>query len=178
LKVLWFSLAIVFSDQLLKHLIRTRLLLGETVSVAGDFFRLSYVENPGMAFGIHPGNKLIFTLLTLVIIAGLAAYFFQIRKEALHQRLPLAIILGGAAGNLIDRIFFGIWFQMDGWFQGRVVDYLDFDFFDIDFAGIYMTRWPVFNLADVAVISGVLLMIFFMNRAGQEDEDPENQPAA
>ncbi|MCA0446815.1 MAG: signal peptidase II [Bacteroidetes bacterium] len=175
MKIFWLSFVIAVADQVIKQIIRTQFLLGETVSVIGDgFFRLSYIENPGMAFGIQPGNKMFFTLLTILIVIGLIVYQFQIRKDSLYQRLPLAIILGGAFGNLIDRIFYGVWFQMDTWFHGRVVDYLDFDFPDIDFAGIYMTRWPVFNLADMAVSIGVVLMIIFINKGSILDEDDED----
>lgn len=176
MKIFWLSFVIAVADQVIKQIIRTQFLLGETVSVIGNgFFRLSYIENPGMAFGIQPGNKIFFTLLTLLIVAGLVVYLYQIRKDSLYQRLPLAIIMGGAFGNLIDRIFYGVWFQMDTWFQGRVVDYLDFDFPDIDFAGIYMTRWPVFNLADMAVTIGVILMILFINKGSVLDDEDEEE---
>lgn len=176
--LIWLILAIAILDQIIKQVVRIQMVLFQEIPVFGDVIRLKYIENPGMAFGIDPGNKLIFTLLTIAIVIGLIYYFFQIRQESLYQRVPVALILGGAIGNLIDRIFYGVWFQLDGWFHGRVVDYIDVDIPDIDFLGIYMSRWPIFNLADMAVSVGVILMIIFMNKGLKTDEPDGTNPGS
>ena len=76
------------------------------------------------------------------------------------------MILGGALGNLIDRVFYGVFFGDAPLFYGKVVDFLDMNFFDINIFGYQLTRWPVFNIADASVTLGVLLLLFFHRSAG------------
>jgi signal peptidase II len=76
------------------------------------------------------------------------------------------MILGGALGNLIDRVFYGVIFGDAPLFYGKVVDFLDMNFFDINLFGYQLTRWPVFNIADASVTLGVLLLLFFHRSAG------------
>jgi signal peptidase II len=84
------------------------------------------------------------------------------------------MILGGAVGNLIDRLFYGVLYGDGPLFYGRVVDFLDVDFFNVNILGYHMSRWPVFNIADSAVTIGVLLLLIFHRSVGKE---PENAPA-
>jgi len=169
-RVLYVTGAIVFVDQVTKLLIKgfsipslrlyhSGLQLGESIPVLGDFFRITFVENPGMAFGIDAGSKLFLTLFTLAATAGITYYLYTIRTEPLPMRLALAFILGGAVGNLIDRVFYGLIFGEGPLLYGKVVDFLDMDFFDISFGGFELTRWFVFNVADAAVSCGVVLML-------------------
>jgi signal peptidase II len=132
----------------------------------GNFLRLTYIENPGMAFGIDIGGKLFFSLFSIVASAAIVAYLYHARKESLGFRLSLAMILGGALGNLIDRVFYGVIYGDAPLFYGKVVDFLDMNFFDINIFGYQLTRWPVFNIADAAVTTGVLLLLFFHRSAG------------
>jgi signal peptidase II len=80
------------------------------------------------------------------------------------------MILGGAIGNLIDRIFYGVLFGDGSLFYGKVVDFIDVDFFDVDILGIHLSRWPVFNLADAAVSLGVLMLLVFHKKFTTADE--------
>ena len=154
-------IAIIFSilllDQISKQLARIFLQPVHSVSVIGDFFRLTYIENPGIAFGLRIGNKITFTILSIIAVTIIFYYLLSLRNHKM-LRLAFASILGGAFGNLIDRFLFG-----------RVVDFLDFEFFDINvpsfqllfmkFSGYQMDRWPVFNVADIAVTVGMALIV-------------------
>lgn len=150
-------LSVLAFDQLTKFLAKVFLEPHRSVSVLGDFFRLTYVENPGMAFGIQIANKLIFNLLSIIAVLFIFYYLFRMRDNKL-LRISFAMILGGAFGNLLDRFL-----------RGRVIDFLDFEFFNIHLDGgkflffeiprYSMDRWPVFNMADMAVSIGMILII-------------------
>jgi signal peptidase II len=84
-------------------------------------------------------------------------------------KLSLAFILGGAIGNLIDRMFYGIFYGYAPLFYGHVVDFLDFDFFHFTLFGRTFDRWPIFNVADAAVTIGVVILLFFYNQKHREE---------
>ncbi len=164
------------------NLYHTGLQVGESIPLLGDVFRITFVENPGMAFGIDAGSKLFLTLFTLAAAIGITYYLYTIRTDPFPMRLSLAFILGGAIGNLIDRVFYGVIFGEGPLLYGKVVDFLDVDFFDISFAGFELTRWFVFNIADTAVSCGVALMLLSQwllpdNRAKEPDADQVPVPS-
>lgn len=130
---------IVIADQISKHLIRDSMALGDSIPVLGDVLRFTYVENPGIAFGIRVANGWIFTVLSIIASIGITYYLITQWKESQWIKSSLALILGGAIGNLIDRIAFS-----------KVVDFVD--------VGIGNTRWPVFNVADSAVVVGMCIL--------------------
>ena len=150
---------------------------GASYQVIGDFVRLTYIENPGMAFGIDLGGKLFFSLFSVLASAGILWYLLRSKDEPLGFRLSLAMILGGAVGNLIDRVFYGVFFGDAPLFHGRVVDFIDVDFFNITLFGYSLHRWPVFNIADASVTCGVLLMLFTHRRSTGEGEAATAAPA-
>jgi signal peptidase II len=97
------------------------------------------------------------------------------RKETLWLRMPLAFILGGAFGNLIDRAFYGILYGEAPLFYGRVVDFIELKLFRMEFFGYRLTSWPVFNISDVAVTVGVIILIVFhgkISRLLDQKEEP------
>jgi len=170
-RILNLSLAIVISDQLTKLFVKgfsipflgikvQGLQLGSSIPIIGDFLRLTYIENPGMAFGIDIGGKLFFSIFSILASIGILIYLYKARNENLAFRISLAMILGGAVGNLIDRVFYGALFNEGPLFYGKVVDFIDSDFFNIDIFGYHMNRWPIFNIADASVTCGVILMLF------------------
>jgi signal peptidase II len=172
LRVLFVTLGIVFLDQITKLFVKgfsipffdfyhQGMQLGQTIPVIGDFLRLTFVENPGMAFGIDIGGRLFLTIFSLIASIGIFYYIYRVRNEAFIIRFTLAIILGGAIGNLIDRSFYGVIFGEAPLFYGKVVDFIDMDFFHINFLGIYMDRFAVFNMADASVSTGIVLMLLF-----------------
>lgn len=138
--------------------------LGASYPILGNFLRLTFIENPGMAFGIDVGGKLFLTVFSVAATIGIFIYLHKIREEAFVIRFSLAMILGGAIGNLIDRIFYGVIFGEGSLFYGKVVDFIDVDFFNIEFMGFHLSRWPVFNVADASVSIGVVLLLVFHRR--------------
>lgn len=140
LKVLITSALVILVDQITKALIKEFLTLREPVRIIGDFLRFTYVENPGIAFGIRIGARSVFTLLSVATIVVIFIYLFRAKKDRASVRFTLALILGGAVGNLIDRILYG-----------RVVDFIDI--------GVKNLRWPVFNVADMAVTIGMIILL-------------------
>lgn len=163
----------VFADQLSKTLISSLLKPGESIPVVGDFFRITFVLNPGGVFGTKLGSQNFYTLISILAIGVTLWFYFKIKAKENILRLGLCLVLGGAVGNLIDRFRFG-----------EVVDFLDFDFFNINlpprdilffkFPGFSLDRWPVFNLADSFVLIGMCLVIihllFTQEKPGAEGE--------
>lgn len=156
--------------------------IGESIRVIGNFFKITYIENPGMAFGFNPGSdfKLWISIFSLIASIGLLVYLYIVRNNTLSLRIALAMILGGAVGNLIDRAFYGIIYKYSPVFYGKVVDFLDFDFFNFAIFGRNYERWPIFNIADAAVTIGVMILLLFYRQHKKEDEDTlkESQQAA
>ena len=125
-----------------------------------------------MAFGFNPGSdfKLWISIFSLIASIGLVVYLYIVRNNTLSLRIALAMILGGAIGNLIDRTFYGIIYKYSPVFYGKVVDFLDFDFFNFAIFGRNYERWPIFNIADAAVTTGVLILLLFYRQHKREDE--------
>lgn len=143
---------------------------GVSKPIVGELFKLTYVENPGMAFGIDVGGKLFFSIVSLVASFAILLYLYRVRSERLGFRISLAMVLGGAVGNLIDRALYGLLFDGSSLFSGKVVDFFDLDFFDVNILGYHLSRWPVFNIADLSVTLGVLLLLVFYRHAAHEKE--------
>ncbi len=180
MRILNLSAFIVLADQITKLIVKgvsipflgihlAGLRLGSSRPIFGDYLRLTYIENPGMAFGIDIGGKLFFSIFSIIASAGILFYLYKARNENLVFRVSLALILGGAVGNLIDRVFYGVLFNEGAMFYGKVVDFIDADFFNINFLGYHLSRWPVFNVADASVSCGVILMLFAHRRTAQSE---------
>jgi signal peptidase II len=183
LRILYLTLAVIVADQISKFYIKgisipalnikiEGMYLGESISVIGDFFRITFTENPGMAFGFDPGSdfKLFISVFSLLASIGLLIYLFTVRKKSLSLKIAIALILGGAVGNVIDRMFYGLIFDYAPLFYGKVVDFFDFDFFNFSIFGRNYDRWPIFNIADAAVSIGVLILLFFYKHHEAEDK--------
>lgn len=112
-----------------------------SIGIIDGFFSLTYVENRGAAFGMLEGGKWIFIAITLAVVVFAAVYYIKMpkTKENLWLRIAMAMIISGAIGNAVDRLF-----------RGYVVDFLDFIIFGYDF--------PVFNFADILVVLGTALL--------------------
>ncbi len=141
---------IVVFDQLFKYLVISNFNPGESLPVINNVFHLTYVQNTGAAFGVLRDRSDLFILITLIVIIGLFYYFRRMKYNDSWFKLASGLVLGGAIGNLIDRIRLGY-----------VVDYLDFRI------------WPVFNLADSAVVVGTILLVIYLWKAGAEERDKE-----
>lgn len=174
MKVLYASLFVVIADQISKLLVKGGAIsfLGinidgmryaDSIKVFGDYLKITFVENPGMAFGIEVGesSKLFLSLFSLIASIGIIIYLFKVKNQKLIVRLSLAFILGGAVGNLIDRAFYGLFYDYAPLFYGRVVDFIHVDFFDFSLFGHRFNSFPIFNIADSAVTVGVVLLMIF-----------------
>lgn len=141
---------VVLVDQLTKALIRARLVEGDSWSVLGDLLRISHVENSGAAFGILQGAGVFLLLTTVVGVAALCAYLFLVPLGSRWYTLALALVLGGAFGNFIDRVS-----------RGTVTDFID------------PTHYPAFNIADSSIVVGVavLLVATYLTPHSLENED-------
>jgi len=146
---------------------------GQSINVIGDFFQLTFVENPGMAFGVDVTDnaKLWLSLFSIVASVGLFIYLYSVRKQSFSLRLALSMILAGALGNLIDRVLYGVFYSYSSIFYGKVVDFFDFDFFDFQIFGRTYDRWPIFNVADMCVSIGVMILLLFYKQHQQEHKE-------
>jgi signal peptidase II len=133
---------ITLVDLLTKLAVLHHFRLYQQVNVVGDFVRLTFIENSGAAFGIRLGayDRQVFLVLSLVALAALAAMYWATPLRDRLRLLGIAIICGGALGNLLDRIRS----------PRGVVDFID--------VGIGNLRWPIFNVADIAVTTGAVLL--------------------
>ncbi len=162
MRVLWLTLAVVVVDQLTKVWVKLTLgapgALVQSVPVVGDVFKLTYTENPGMAFGLSLGSKLFLTLFSIVATALIALYLWHVRGGPHGYRVALALILGGALGNILDRARFGY-----------VVDFADLHFGDF-------RPFLVFNVADAAISIGVVILLLraFLMRNERPKENVEH----
>jgi len=152
---------LIVADQVTKVWVHTNMFLGESFPVLGEAVRFTYVQNPGMAFGISfGGGKILLTLFTVVIAALLAWYLRRLRPFHPLVQISVMLIFAGAVGNLIDRMFYGVIFGEDPLMFGKVVDFIQVDIPDVSWFGEIYTHYPVFNIADSCVSCGLVLLIF------------------
>ena len=140
------------ADALTKLAVARSIELGASVRVFGDVVRLTHIKNFGASFGLFPGST-----LTLIVISSLAVLIVFVlalnSRERTGSMVFLGLIMGGALGNLFDRLRLG-----------AVIDFVDI--------GWGSFRWPVFNAADVAVTMGVFLLLVQYLRRGEKAPDP------
>ncbi len=186
MKVLFVSLFVVIIDQVSKLFIKgfsipflnlhfSGLNIGESIKIFDSFFNITFVENPGIAFGIDFGGeyKLLISIFTIAASFAMLYYLYMNREKSLMIRIPLAMIVGGAFGNLIDRVFYGVFYGYAPILFGKVVD-----FFEIKLFGFYLFNRTlgnyIFNFADVAVTFGVIfLLIAFRKERKQAMQNAE-----
>ena len=170
MRVLYLSLLLVIIDQITKLKVKgikipflgvniEGMTLGSSIKVIGDFFKITFIENPGMAFGIEFGGKLTLSLFTLLATFLIIYFIYKNKQEGLYFRLSLAFILGGAVGNLIDRLFYGAIYGYAPLFYGKVVDFFHFNIPDFSLFGKTFYSWPIFNVADISVTIGFLMIL-------------------
>jgi signal peptidase II len=154
---------VLILDQITKSIVQERMRIHESVPIVERFFSLTYIRNPGAAFGLFAdhGNGLrmaFFVTISVVAIVFLWTLFVKTPKEAFVGRLSMAMVMGGAMGNLVDRIRFG-----------EVVDFLDF------YVGSY--HWPAFNVADSSISIGVALMVWYFIQADRRARTSDPTPS-
>lgn len=141
--MLWIAIVLILLgiDRYTKYLITQNIKYGERIPVLDDFFYLTNHDNYGAAWGIFPNGRFIFIALTIIVTIAMIVILFKTRSKFL--KLALSVLLGGAYGNLIDRII-----------RGGVTDFLDF------YIGSY--HFPTFNAADMCIVAGTILLAIYM----------------
>ncbi|EOZ96556.1 Lipoprotein signal peptidase [Indibacter alkaliphilus LW1] len=191
LKYFGIALLVILIDQAVKLVVHYQMDFGTPgqIKVIGDWFKLHYTTNPGMAFGMQLGSeygKLILTTFRLVAMFGIGYYLYYIIEKKMHTAyiVCISMILGGAIGNLIDSIFYGVWLENapynapNPWFHGQVIDMFYIDIWEgylpewiPVFGGSYTALWPIFNIADAAIFVGVAIILIFQNKFFKENEE-------
>jgi len=147
------ALSIVALDQISKVLVRANMSLEQSIPDEGPF-RITYTTNAGGAFGILGNQGFLIVVTTMIGIAAILLYSRYPLFNRMLAQIALGLLLGGAVGNLIDRIF-----------RGEVTDFID------------VGAWPVFNLADTAITVGVILFLYYLifpARKQRQSYEPED----
>ena len=134
---IFLSICIVVLDQVVKVLVVHKMFPGMSLPIIQDVFHITFVLNPGAAFGILAHQRSFFIVMGIVILILVGVFSPYIRRQCGIFRWGVALLLGGALGNLIDRVRIG-----------HVIDFFDFRI------------WPVFNIADIAIVVGVAAIIY------------------
>ncbi len=189
-------IAVLLADQIIKIWIKTSMIEGQEFNVIGDWFRIHFTENKGMAFGLEFGGdtgKLFLSIFRIIAVVGIGWYLRKLILEKMPVGLVISVslILAGALGNIIDSAFYGLIFDHSvnqvadfcpedggyaGFLHGKVVDMLYFPVFK-GFLPSWMPFWgndyfiffrPVFNIADAAISTGVAMVLVFQKRYFKE----------
>lgn len=145
------SLVIVVLDQWTKYLVVSKMELGESIPLIPGVFHLTSHRNMGAAFGILQNQRALFIVITIVVVVGIVVTLHRLGGKQPRVATALALVLGGAIGNFIDRVR-----------TGEVVDFFDFT----------LIHFPIFNVADMAITIGVgllLLDVFLDSRRNRQD---------
>ncbi|MBR9990539.1 MAG: signal peptidase II [Gemmatimonadetes bacterium] len=147
-------IGVLLLDVSTKLLVQRHFFLYQQTDIIGEYVRLTYIYNPGAAFGIHLGDhsRIIFLVLSLVALAALLGMYWFTPVTDRLRLTAIALICGGAVGNLIDRIRS----------QSGVVDFID--------VGVGTVRWPIFNIADIAVTTGAIILALSLWKEEQHIE--------
>lgn len=185
------ALAVILLDQLSKYLVHKHMqpgLAGE-LPLIGNWFKLHYTLNPGMAFGVEllppPYGKLVLTAFRLLAATGISYYIVRLwrQRAAAGFIACMALILGGAVGNVVDSVFYGVIYHNapfgspTPWFFGQVIDMIYVDIYEgflpaswPIMGGKYLSLWPIFNLADSSIFVGVALILLLQGRFFKQTE--------
>jgi len=145
-----FAVFVILFDQASKFYIQHNMHIGESIPVIKGIFHITYIENPRTSFGLFEYNTSFFVIAALIsVILVILIYKKIIFKKDPFMYIPLTLVLGGAVGNLIDRV------RIDG----KVIDFIDFRI------------WPVFNFADSAIVCGMLVLLIHLLFHAPEKED-------
>jgi signal peptidase II len=175
LRVLYASLFVVIVDQVTKFFVKGLKIeslgisipgmpYGSSKQVFGNFVKLRFIENPGMAFGVLISPRVLLPIIVFVALLSILYYIYRHREAVFVLRLALALIAAGAVGNLIDRSFYGLIYGYAPFFHGKVVDFIQFEFWDFTIFGKTYTSWPILNVADLSVTCGFLIVLVFHKR--------------
>lgn len=140
-------IGIIAVDQFFKMKVTGSMIIGESIPIIENFFHFTYILNPGAAFGILPNQRVFFLFTGAALLLATAYFYPRLKKCSKLFKFGVLSLVSGSASNLIDR------FQ-----TGYVVDFLDFRI------------WPIFNVADVAIILGMFIVIYFVAFKMEDDK--------
>ena len=132
-------------DQIVKLFVRQSMYEGQSIPVIQDIFHITYIENQGVAFGLFAGHTMVLVVISILILIGLFLFMWREKSQAASLRYGVAFIASGALGNIIDRAM-----------KASVTDMFDFRI------------WPIFNVADIAVCVGFLLLVIYLLFSSEE----------
>lgn len=136
------GILIFAADFITKFLVSKNMLLYQTIEIIDGVFSLTYIRNKGMAWGMLQNQRWIFIVLTVLIVAVITVYAIKSKRLSALEKIGITLLLSGAIGNLIDRIFY----------PEGVIDFLQLEFID----------FPIFNIADIAVCLGAAAIIIYV----------------
>lgn len=154
------AIMVIAADIITKIMAENSLMTAGTIPIIKDIIHLTYVENRGIAFGMFSGGRIVFIIVSLVVLAVLGTVVYRTKEEFRSKwiKTGAALIFSGAIGNLIERIY-----------KGYVVDFIDFKVVD----------FPVFNIADIAVCTGAALLVihflFIEGKISKTTEENESE---
>lgn len=188
------GIAVIVIDQIIKMTIHLNMVEHTGFKVLGmDWLQIFYVTNPGMAFGMKLGGaygKIILTVFRIVAVSAIGYYMAQLYKKqaAVGLQICIALVFGGAIGNLVDSLFYGLFFPeliADGapfaFLHGKVVDMFFFDIYqgtvNLPLIGNYdLWLWPIFNFADASIFVSVIVILLFQKKFfGEQLEESNSQ---
>lgn len=142
----WITVILVLMiDQGTKFIVKNSMTIYDSIPLIPNIFHLTYIENPGAAFGLLANQRVFFIVITSVILIAVIYFYYQLKGEHILLRIALGMVVGGAIGNLIDRLR-----------MGMVIDFFDFRI------------WPVFNIADSAIVLGMIYISYQLLFHGEE----------
>jgi signal peptidase II len=175
-------LFILLADQALKVWVKTNMFIGQEFHLIKDLAIIHFTENNGMAFGMEFGGeagKLALSLFRILAVCGIGYGLHHLIKHKYHRGLVInvALIFAGALGNIIDSVFYGVIYNYEKLFHGRVVDMFYFPLLQGNFP-TWLPVWggeefiffrPVFNIADASISIGVIMILIYQKRYFKEE---------
>ena len=138
-KLVFISVILLIIDIISKRIVSSFMEVKESIEIIDNIFYLTYARNEGVAFSFLEGNRVFIIIMSLVVI-GIIIYYLRVNKINLGEEIGFGLVIGGALGNLIDRVMYGY-----------VIDFIDIYIFGYDY--------PIFNIADIGVVIGVIVII-------------------
>lgn len=170
-RAIWIISSVIVLDQASKIAVLKTMERQESISIIGDWFRFTFTENPGMAFGIEYGPASLITIFSIAATGLIILYLRKVGHIYTPYRLSLALVLGGAIGNIIDRLFYGMILYDAPLFSGKVVDFIHINAWrgfvpeNVPLlGGKYLQLFPIWNVADMAIVLGVVGILVFQSR--------------
>jgi signal peptidase II len=195
-KHFWVAFGVILLDQMVKLLVKFTMHPYEEIKLIGSVARINFIENKGAAFGLTIADllsnvgvpmgdesaKLSLTLFSILAVVVIIYFMQQVRSSKSALPYFLALILGGAVGNIIDRVFYGVWFAgindyEGGLLHGRVVDMFYINLVHGRFLGMDLNLLPVFNIADAAIGIGIFAIVIFQRRFLKFSQTSPESPA-